>query len=100
MLFSLRASSYDTVARALLPYTNAEESVDAQRHQSIDALIRSIDDEVSEEQNEHGIPHVFMWCVASGLIRHLLQHAPMLVAIVRAFISFHRAKVMVHLHTH
>jgi hypothetical protein len=61
MLLSLRLSSHDIVARALLPYTNAEATAADHRRQSIDALIRSIDGEVSEEPNEHGVPHVFEW---------------------------------------
>ncbi len=68
MLLSLRLSSHDIVARALLPYTNADATAPDLRRQSIDALIRSIDEEVSEEPNEHGVPHVFEWCVASFLV--------------------------------
>lgn len=76
MLLTLRDNGHDTVARALLPYTYAANTTDeepadgadanananAGRADSIDALIRSIDDEVSEEPNEGGIPHVFEWC--------------------------------------
>jgi hypothetical protein len=63
MLLTLQADGHDVVARALLPYTYANDGNAAViRAGSIDALIQSIDDEVAEDQNqETGVPHVFEW---------------------------------------